>query len=157
MAITVTISGTTYSLPQQGESPPWGDELSDLLQALISVANNTSGTGDILLTSFNLANNVASPTNVTGMTFDTSTVRSAIIQYSIYRSTNSNETSECGNMYVTYSSTAGTWELAQNYAGSSGVIFTITNAGQIQYVSSNLSGTGYVGKLKFLAKAFLQA
>lgn len=156
MSLPVVISGTSYSLPQQGENPPWGDDLDALLLALIAVANNSVGSADILTTNFTLANNVAAPTNVTGAAFDTASVRSFILQYSIYRSSSTTETSEVGELLGTYKSTAATWELAQYNAGTSGVIFTITNAGQIQYVSSNFGGINYSGKLKFSAKAFLQ-
>lgn len=153
----VTIAGTSFVLPQQGDSPPWGDELSSILEALISVANNVVGTGDILTTSFALANNISSVTNITGLSFDTSQVRSAIINYSIYRSTNSNELSECGIMIATYKSTANTWEFSQYSVGDSNVTITLTTSGQFQYTSSNLSGTSYSGKMKFSARAFLQA
>lgn len=156
MATQVTINGTTYSIPSQGDSPPWGDDLHDLLAALVDVANTTVGPGDILTTSFNVANNQSSATNVTGLSFDTSTVRSAIIQYSLYRTSSTTEMSEVGHMYVTYKTTAGTWELAQSYAGSSGVTFSITNGGQVQYTSTNFSGVSYSGKMKFSAKAYLQ-
>lgn len=156
MSKIVTISGTDYTLNLQGDSPAWGDDQSALLEALIEVANNTIGTGDILTTSFTIANNVSSVLDVTSLSFDTSTVRAAIINYSIYRSTTTNEESEAGIMMATYKSSVGTWQLAQTYSGISGIIFTITNAGQIQYVSSNLTGSSYSGKLKFNAKAFVQ-
>lgn len=157
MATTVTINGSSFSLPSQGDSAPWGDDLSDIILALIAVSNDTLGTADILTTSFNVANNQAVAANVNGLSFNTSLVRSAIIQYSLYRTSTTTEMSETGHIYVTYKSTAGTWEIAQSYAGSSDVTFTITNAGQVQYISSNFSGTSYSGKMKFNAKAFLIA
>jgi hypothetical protein len=157
MSQTVTISGTSYTIGDQGASPPWGADLNDLLLALVQVAQSTSGGGDILTTSFNVANNQVAPANVTGASWDTSTVRGFILSYSLYRSTNINEESETGQIYGTYSSTANTWQIAQTYAGSSGISFTITNAGQLQYTSSNVAGTGYSGKMKFSGKSFLQA
>lgn len=156
MADSVVISGTTYSIPVQGTPPAWGDDLNSLLQALVAVANTSAGPADILTTNFTIANNVSGATNVTGAAFDTSSVRSSIISYSIYRSTTTTEMSESGQIYICYKSTAATWELAQNYAGTSGVIFSITNGGQIQYTSTNFGGTSYVGKMKFSAKSFLQ-
>lgn len=156
MSIAVNIQGATFNIPTQGTTPPWGDDVVALLQALVNVANSSVGSADILTTNFALTNNQASATNVVGLSFDTSQVRSAIVSYSIYISTNSNELSECGNIYLTYKSASNTWELAQNYAGTSGVIFSITTAGQVQYTSSNVSGTSYLGKMKFSAKAFLQ-
>lgn len=157
MSIQVNILGNDYTLPTQGTNPPWGQDLSDIIQALISVANTTIGPSDILTTSFSINNNVASPTNIVGASFDISSVRSFIISYSIYRNSTITETSEVGQILGTYKSVAGTWELAQTNAGISGVTFTMTNSGQLQYVSTNFSGTSYSGKLKFKASAFLQA
>lgn len=157
MSVSVVINGSTYKVASQGESPPWGSDQQDLLLALVQVAQSTVGPSDILTTSFNLANNQSSATNITGASFDISTVRGFILSYSIYRSTNSTEVSETGQIFGAYSSTAGTWEIAQQYAGSSGITFTITNGGQIQYQSTNLSGSSYSGKIKFYAKSFLQA
>lgn len=156
MSTVVTISGTDYNLPAQGSNPPWGNDLSDIITALVAVANSTIGAGDILSTSFTITNNTAVAAPITGLSFDTSIVRSAIIPYSIYISSSTTELSECGNIYITYKSTANSWELAQNYAGSSGIVFTITNSGQLKYTSANTSGTGYSAKLRFSAKAFLQ-
>lgn len=156
MSIQVTINGSTYNIPEQGQSPPWGSDLSSILEAIVESINSTNGSADILITSFNLTNNQSSAANVTGLVFDTTQVRSAIISYSIYISTTTNEKSECGQIYITYKSTAGTWELAQYNVGTSGVVFTITNSGQIQYTSTNVSGASYSGKLKFSAKSFLQ-
>jgi hypothetical protein len=156
MSTPVVINGTTYSLPTQGQSPPWGDDLSSLLLTLINVTNSLSGPADITTTSFTIANNVSTPTSITGLSFDTASVRSATITYSLYRGSSTTETSETGQLMITYKSTAGTWELGQFLVGSSGVVFTITNSGQIQFTSSSFTGINYVGKLKFKASAFLQ-
>lgn len=157
MATTFTINGTTYNFPTQGDDPPWGDEVVQLITAMVNTLNTLSGTGDILTTNFTVGNNVSSSTNVTGLNFDPTVVRSALISYSIYRSSNTpTELSESGMIYVTYKSTAGTWEIAQNYAGNSGMNFTMTNGGQIQYTSTNIGSGAYVGKMKFSAKAFTQ-
>lgn len=157
MSTQVVINGTTYSVPAQSQSPPWGEDLSELLLAMVSVVNSTSGSADILLTSFNVANNVSVAANVTGATWDTSQVRSFIMQYSIYRSTTTVEESQVGTLYGTYKSALGSWDLSETFGGSSGIVFSITSAGQLKYTSTNLGGTGYSGKLKFKAVAFLQA
>ena len=156
MPTPVILQGTSYNLATQSDSPPWGSDQNALIQALVTIANSTTGSSDILTTSFNLTNNQIAAANIVGLSFDTSQVRSAVIPYSIYISTATNEFSECGTIYITYKSTANTWELAQNYVGSSGLVFTVTPSGQVQYTSTNVSGASYVGKLKFKASAFLQ-
>ncbi len=154
MSKSVTISGTTYTLNQQSDDPPWGEEISDLLQALVDVANNSVGTGDIPNTSFNSLALTATNLPVTNLIFDPSVVRSAVIDYSISRITSTAEENECGTMYITYNTLAGTWSLNQNYVGSSGVSFTIGNDGQINYTSLTMAGSGYSSKMRFKAQAF---
>lgn len=156
MSIPVVIQGITYDIPTQGESPPWGDELTSLLQALVNEINSSIGPSDILTTGFAAANNQSSSAIVTGLSFDPAKVRSAIISYSIYQSSSTNEFSECGQIFITYKSIAHTWELSQVYVGSSAITFSITSAGQIQYTSTDIGSTSYVGKIKFSAITFLQ-
>lgn len=156
MSIQVQIQGTTYSLPGQGQNPPWGEDLSAIIQALIVVANTQSGTGDIQTSSFNVANNQVAPANVTGMAFDSAQIRTGIISYSLDRATSTQELSEGGQLIATYNSMSSSWELIRYAGGNSDVIFSITNAGQVQFISSNMSGSGYVGLIRFNAKAFAQ-
>lgn len=153
----ITIAGTDYNLPEQGTNPPWGTDLSAIITALTAVTNTLNGPADILTTSFTITNNTPSVSNVTGAAFDTASVRSAIISYSLYRSSTTTEMCETGQIYLSYKSTAGAWEIAQYYSGTSGVVFTITAGGQLQYTSTNFGGSSYVGKMKFNAKSFLQA
>lgn len=157
MAFTPLVIGSqTFQNPAAGTSPPYGQNLYDIITALAAAVNNTVGPADILPTTYVPANNVASPTSITGLVFSNSTVRGAIITYSVYRNTSITEYSETGTLAVTYKSVAATWEIAQYSVGSSGLTFTISNSGQVQFVSDNMSGTGYTSKLIFSAKAILQ-
>lgn len=156
MARSITISGTTYSLPDQGDPGPWGDDLSDLIEALAEVANTFSGTGDILNTTFTVANNQSSAANVAGLSFDTGTVRSAIVTYSVYRSTTLSEKGEAGFLLLTYMSTAANWVITRYSNDDSGLVFTVTDGGQVQYTSDNMSGASYTGTMRFSAKAYIQ-
>lgn len=156
MATSVTINGNSYFIAEQSDSSPWGEDLHDLLVALTTIANNTFSTGDIAKTNFTVANNQAVAADITGLSFDTAIVRSATITYSAYRSTNINEVSEHGQLFITYKSTAATWEIVRFAAGDAELQFTITSSGQLQYTSSNLAGTSYNSLLKFEAKAYLQ-
>jgi hypothetical protein len=155
MALTVSINGVEYTLPEQNENPSWGEELSDLLQALIDSANLNTTAGDISTTSFSIPN-VAAAANVVGVSFDTSSIRSAIISYSIYRNTSTTELSECGQLLMSYKSVAGTFEIANYSVGNSQVAFSLTSGGQLQVTPTVMGGTGYVGNLKISAKVYLQ-
>jgi hypothetical protein len=42
------------------------------------------------------------------------------------------------------------WSIGQgNILGNSGVVFSITNSGQVQYTSNDIGATGYSGLLTF--------
>jgi len=153
----VVINGETYYVPVSGQNPQWGSELHDVVVALATVSGSINPPGSIPLTSFNLANNVSSASNLTGATFDVSLIQSFELNYSIYRSTSITEGSQGGTLSGTYKRMANTWDMANEFNGLAGIVFSITNGGQIQYTSSNLSGTFYAGVIKFSATAILQA
>lgn len=49
------------------------------------------------------------------------------------------------------------WSLAQTVSGDdTGVTFVVTDAGQIKYTSDDLSGTNYLGQIRFYAKSITQ-
>jgi microcystin-dependent protein len=89
--------------------------------------------------SFVASNNVISLTDVTGLLFSTANIRSfsLVISISIIRSAG-------GNLFTQYFidgiQTDSGWLLDDYFIGdTSGVIFSITSLGQIQYLSSNLT------------------
>ncbi len=94
--------------------------------------------GDISLTSFSAANNQVAPANVTGFAFANGTTRSfkALVSVSIDATTDLFESFEIMGVQK-----ASSWEISVSSVGdTSGVSFTITNAGQIQYTSTNEAG-----------------
>lgn len=153
MAVTLTVNGTAYSYPQLNDTN-WGENATNWATAVTSVLNGLSVTGDIGLTTASLANNQVAAADVTSLSFNSSTIRSATIEYSIYRLTGSFELSEAGILIITYTSTAATWEITRvSTAGSdSGVTLSITTLGQVQYISTNVAGTGYSGQMKYRAR-----
>ena len=152
MSKVVTVAGTNYNLADQGTDQPWGQDESDLIQALVDVANSVTSPGDILPTTYNLANNITSPVVVTGLQFNIATVLGATVTYSIYRATTSQEASEHGTISLTYKPTANTFDLAQNYNGQANTEFTIDTTGRFLVTTNNMTGGSYVGTLKFSAK-----
>lgn len=85
MSKKVTIGTTDYLLPQQGESPKWGEDLSSIIEALINSVNNEFGPNDILESSATIANSGTFPAPVSGYYFDPSEVRSFSSDYNISR------------------------------------------------------------------------
>ncbi|GAG03360.1 unnamed protein product, partial [marine sediment metagenome] len=82
----VSVGGSTYKLPLQGANPPWGEELSDLIDALVTTINTVSGPNDITETSASILN-TSGVKSVAGLAFDLASVRSGEITYNISRTT----------------------------------------------------------------------
>jgi hypothetical protein len=107
-------------------------------------------------TSFTIANAQGSAADVTGLSFSGATIRSFVADYQIYRNTTSTgatELSESGILIGTYSTVSATWEMQQApVVGDAGVTLSITALGQVQYVSSNITGTPASSVMKFKAR-----
>lgn len=116
------------------------------------------GGGSIGETSFTIANAQASVANVTGLSFTAASYRSAEVEYEISRKTDtaSSEVRSIGTLRLAYRAQSSAWEiLGENSSGDeTGVTFSITAAGQVQYSSTNISGSNYAGTLKFRARSW---
>lgn len=116
---------------------------------------NFLGGGFLVETSFTVANNQSSAANVTGLVFDKNSYKSAYIMATVRRKTNSNEAVSVGRLIAIYKDASSTWELIDELGGDDdGVTFSITAAGQVQYTSDNMAGTGYTGTMRFKALTF---
>lgn len=162
MSRELIVNGTTFQYPDPGDEPGWGEDASDWAEAVTEVLDTLLGSNDILETSFTVANNTVSVTNVTGLLFNTSTVRSAVIEYSIYRRSNSTPSgkAEAGIMNMVFDNDASSGNkclLAIGPSvGNAGVTFSVTDAGQIQYTSSDIGTAGYIGEFVFNARTISQ-
>lgn len=110
-------------------------------------------------TSSTIVNNQSTPANITGLIFNPTLFRGVKIEYSIYRQTDtaSSAVAQMGQLRFVYNTQAGVWLTSDDYVGQdAGVTFTIDNtSGQIQYTSTDITGTNYVGTLKYsLIKTF---
>lgn len=97
-----------------------------------------SSAGDINETSFTMVNNQTTPANVTGLAFANATVRSFEALVSVTRL-------GTGNVYEVLTLRGvqkdSDWDMSITSNGDdSGVVFSITASGQVQYISSDLSG-----------------
>ena len=106
--------------------------------SLTAGGNLLKSTGDIDQTSFSAANNQVAAANVTGLAFANGSVRSFEALVSIYIDATS-------PLYEVYTlrgiQKAASWDMSQTSNGdASGIAFSITTAGQVQYTSGNSSG-----------------
>lgn len=156
MAVNLTVGGVDYAYPELGNES-WGENATDWATAVTSQLNTLTVAGDIALTSFSLLNNQVSAANISGLSFDPASVRGAIVEYYINRSTDSSNYAEFGQLFLVYNPIAASWSEARFKAGSSGptisgVQLSITSGGQVQYTSDSIAGANYSGSIKFRAR-----
>ena len=131
----------------------WFNSIRTAGMALESFLGTLTG-----LTTFTIANNQSVAADVTDLVFNGTSVKMAIIDYRIRRRTTgggADERVQGGSMVALYKQTAGTWSLTPGpqSGDDAGVEFSITNAGQVQYVSDNQSGTPDESILKYTVRA----
>jgi hypothetical protein len=120
------------------------DKVSAHLKGIDNALGTVTTTGDIALTSFTAADNQSSPANVTGFAFANGTVRAFRALVSITRA------ATYANYQIDGIQKASSWEISQEYVGdNTGIVFTITSAGQIQYTSTS---TGSTADIQFRAQ-----
>lgn len=157
MSISLLVNGTSYEYPIPGEDPNWGAGATDWAEAVTSALNTLLAPGDILETTFSIDNNISVETNINGLLFDPGTIRAANVDYAIYRTSTGTPSgnAETGVIKLIYDDSAAVnskWKLAQNIDGSAGVTFSVNDAGQVQYKSTDIGAPGYSGVIKFRAK-----
>jgi|GEM_PF-2883723 hypothetical protein len=120
------------------------------------VINPAASAGAIYITDtetiFTIANNQSSAANITGLLIDPIATRSFVIDYAIYRQTDTggSAVAQAGQLRGVYNTQATTWFMSDDYSGqNSGVVFSIQPSGQIRYTSSNIAGANYTGSLKY--------
>lgn len=109
--------------------------------------------------SFSLVNNQSVASNIEGLQFDYRKVNQAIIEYVIQRITgptlSPTELIQTGCFAVVYKPVAGTWNIVSigsTGPDAAGITFSITTGGQVQYTSSNMTGTANVSKITYRAR-----
>lgn len=162
MPITLTVNNIPYEYPVAGDSPGWGQPATDWAAQVTTVLNDLLGPNDITQTTFTVGNNIAVFTDIAGLSFNTGEVRGSTIEYTIYRYSDSfpSGNAESGTLTIVYDNNAAPgslWSMTgYGINGYAGVTFTITDLGQVQYKSTNITGTNYAGNMHFRAKSLNQ-
>lgn len=144
-----------FDIPLQGESPDYGESLSDFFEAVADSLTNVQQPNDLLRTTAPINNNQTTFASIAGFQFDTTEVRSINSDFLIKRTTVSpaNNLVESGTIKGNFD--GSTWSFTvECERGNAGVEFNITDAGTVQYKSTNLAGTSYEGVILFRAKVF---
>lgn len=110
-----------------------------------------SGYGDEK--SFNLINNQSAAANVVGLKFDARLTSYALLEYFVRRITTGSGATvlhEAGILIFTYNPTAETWSkvtVSEHSPNDAGIVLSITAAGQVQYTTTNMTGTASISTL----------
>lgn len=103
--------------------------------------------------SFQIPNNIASAADVESLKVNARSVSQAIVEFLVQRVTvgvGATEVIESGSFMLTYNPTSADWQYTPvliNLPDDSGVDFTVTTDGQVQYTSSNITGTGSISRV----------
>lgn len=154
MPKTVIVGTETFEIPLENENPGYGSELTDFFVAVSDALSSVQQPNDLLTTAANIANNVTSATNIPGFSFNTAEVQSINCEYLVKRTTDvpAQVLIESGFIEGNFNGTQ--WGISIRSTGDAGILLSITPAGQIQYTSSNLSGSNYAGQITFKARVF---
>lgn len=102
-----------------------------------------------------ILNNQASAVDLTGLIFDKTEYTQGIVTCELRRKTSLSELVSQTTLVAIYNSTSDSWDVTPTAIGDDcGVVFSITGAGQVQYTSTDMSGSGYIGTLKAKQSVF---
>jgi hypothetical protein len=135
-----------------------------LFEAITKVASSSSATVDLL-------NNQTTETIIvndsaeTVVPLDKTKLRSAVLEYEIYRKTATTEIKVIGRLTIAYKPVADTYKIIGGYEDQEdgeldhGITFSIVlisgNNYALNYKSTNLTGGSYIGNLSYSLKSFL--
>lgn len=108
--------------------------------------------------SFPIANNQVVAKNIEGLQFDYKKINQVTVEYLIQRittSTGATEIISAGMFMLAYKPVSQTWHIVNIGTpgpDSSGVTFSVTTGGQVQYTSSNITGTANISKITWRAR-----
>lgn len=146
--------------PESGESPDWAQAVDQFAQAVESALSGVVNSFDIppqnvVIDSLNPGTLI-----VPGLAFPTSNVRAAFLKYAVFRKTTTTTVYESGYLDLVYSPDnpiGNKWELVREYTGDGKVDFTISDTGQITFITTTIAGLSHTGQLTYTASTLLQS
>lgn len=151
--IVVNLNNKTFQIPEPGQEPGWGEDVTAYLVELAEVLNFLVAPGDIINSTALIANNQTTPADVVGLVFSNAETRSARVSYQVKRSVTGTTLIQSGTLYLDWNPGLSTWILTQDFtSGNAGILFSVTAGGQVKYTTDNLTGSGYQGEIVFSAK-----
>lgn len=105
-----------------------------------------------------LANNQTTAADITGMSFDLNVTSHVAVEYVIQRittGTGATELIQAGCFHLVYKPVAKVWVIVvigSPGPSDAGITFSITAKGQVQYTSSNITGTASISRIAWRAR-----
>jgi hypothetical protein len=99
---------------------------------------------------FTLANNTAVAADIEGLKFDYHFASCAFVEYLIQRVTSTTVKLQAGIKIIVFNPDTLGWTIAEygtSGPDASGITFSITTDGQVQYTSTNLGGTEEISRI----------
>lgn len=152
MSKILIVGNEEFEFPEEGTNASWGEQVTDWASSVTDALQGVQQPNDILTTTAVINNTQASPANIAGFSFDTSEVISVNGEFIIRRTTDSANLVESGTIKGNFD--GSDWNVTQVSQGNSGVTFSITAGGQVQYISTTVAGANYAGLIIFKAKVF---
>jgi len=152
MAKIVTVGSQTFTLPSQGDSIGYAEEVLAFQEAVANALLSVQGPNDIPSTTATIANNQTTKQPIIGFSHNKINTRSFKAEYSIDITYNSGTKAiESGTIEGNNDGT--TWFIMIESAGNSGIVLSINDStGQMEYTSPNF--TAYTsGNIKFKSKS----
>lgn len=157
---TITIQGTVIDFPESSASPNWSQGIIDFAKAVEEALSGAVGQYDVAPQVFNGDSyNPGSNIDLPSLAFPTTSVRSAVINYSVYRTTSTSNAAEAGILNIVYNPNNGVglrWEMTREFVGDGQIAFNITDLGQIQFSTTALGGISHYMRIGYSAKALEQ-
>lgn len=136
--------------------------LTKVIDNIIELDTGEVGVGSISETSSSILNNQTVPQDISNLAFempDDRSIRAVYIEYTIYRNSTgaeATELSEVGTINGVWKTVEQKWYITREGLGDAGLVITIQDNGQLQYTSSNMTGTPSIGVMRFRARTISQ-
>lgn len=152
----IVIVGTEeFEIPLEGENGNYGEQVSDWIVAVSDSLTTVLQPNDIVRTSASILNNISVATPVAGFLFDSSEVVSINAEFTVTRTTDFPAVTLVQSGIIEGNYDGSTWIITIRSVRDAGVLFDITNSGQITYTTPvPMTGTNYSGEILFKAKVF---
>lgn len=160
MSFPINIRGTIINFPSTAQSPDWSPAIIAFSQAVEDALLGLVNNGDISPQVQTIdVSNPGSGVVINNLSFSTSDIRAAFINYSVFRQTDTNQVAEAGTMTIVYnpSNPSGSkWERTREFEGDAQISFTVSDTGQFSFSTTAISGPNHQGWIAFSAKALSQ-